>query len=220
MAGIKVSVEPTLEPLSDSEIRAYCRVQDDQDLDILRIMAKSVRQFCEEHTGRAILTQTIELFLDAKDDTEDPLWEGIRTGPYLNYYKNYINLPKGNVQSVTSVKTFNDSDVATTMSNTRYYVDTARVPSRIVLRIGETFPTALRVANAIKVEYVAGYSTVAQVPEPLRLGMLQHLAYLYDQRGDMKDYQQTVNMPPMIQKLYAPYVVHEGIGSSMLLAVG
>ena len=122
MAGIKVSVEPSLEPLSDSEIRAYCRVQDDQDLDILRIMAKSVRQFCEEHTGRAILTQTIELFLDAKDDTEDPLWEGIRTGPYLNYYKNYINLPKGNVQSVTSVKTFNDSDVATTMSNTRYYV--------------------------------------------------------------------------------------------------
>ena len=150
MAGLTVHTQPTTEPLSEGEIRAYCRVQDDDDLDILLMMGKAARQFCEEFTNRALLLQTLNLFLDANEDMNDPLWEGMRTGPYLNYYKNYITLSRGPVHSVTSVETFNDSDVATTMAASRYYVDSAREPSRITLRTGETFPTALRVANSIK----------------------------------------------------------------------
>ena len=184
------------------------------------MMGKAARQFCEEFTNRALLLQTLNLFLDANEDMNDPLWEGMRTGPYLNYYKNYITLSRGPVHSVTSVETFNDSDVATTMAASRYYVDSAREPSRITLRTGETFPTALRVANSIKVIYKVGYASVSLIPEPLKLGMLMHIAYMYDQRGDMKDYQQTLAMPPMIQKLYAPYVIHGGMGSSTLMATG
>ena len=220
MAGFTVNTLPTIEPLSESEIRAYCRVQDDTDLDILLMMGKTARQFCEEFTNRTLLTQTLHLFLDAIEDLNNPLWEGMRTGPYLNYYKNYIVLPKGPVQSVTSVHTFDDADNSTLMASSRYFVDTSRDPARITLRTGETFPTALRVANAIKVIYKVGYTNVSLIPEPLKLGMLMHVAYMYDQRGDMKDYQQTLAMPPMIQKLYAPYVIHGGLGSSTLMATG
>ena len=220
MAGLTVHTQPATEPLSESEIRAYCRAQDDNDLDILLMMAKTARQFCEEFTNRMLLSQTLHLFLDATEDMNNPLWEGMRTGPYLNYYKNYITLAKGPVISVTSVETFNDADEATTMNASRYFVDSAREPARIVLRTGETFPTALRVANAIRVVYKVGYGSVSLIPEPLKLGMLMHIAYMYDQRGDMKDYQQTLAMPPMIQKLYAPYVIHGGIGSSTLMATG
>tara|TARA_R110000823_G_C15896555_1_gene496505 strand:- start:489 stop:1151 length:663 start_codon:yes stop_codon:yes gene_type:complete len=220
MAGLTVSTLPTIEPLSESEIRAYCRVQDDTDLDVLLMMGKTARMFCEEFTSRTLLTQTLELFLDATEDMNNPLWEGMRTGPYINYYKNYITLPKGPVQSVNSVHTFNDADTSTLMAASRYYVDIAREPARITLRTGETFPTALRVANSIKVVYKVGYSSVSLIPEPLKIGMLMHVAYMYDQRGDMKDYQQTQAMPPMIQKLYAPYVIHGGLGSSTLMATG
>ena len=220
MAGLTVSAQPTTEPLSEGEIRAYCRVQDDTDLDILLMMGKAARQFCEEFTNRAMLLQTMHLFLDANEDMETPLWEGMRTGPFLNYYKNYVTLARGPVHSVVSVQTFNDSDVATTMAASKYFVDNAREPARITLRTGETFPTALRVANSIKIIYKVGYSSVSLVPEPLKLGMLMHIAYMYDQRGDMKDYQQTLAMPPMIQKLYAPYVIHGGMGSSVLMAAG
>ena len=104
------------------------------------------------------------------------------------------------------------------MAASRYYVDNVREPSRIVLRQGETFPTALRVANAIKVVYVAGYSNAYAVPEPVRMGMLQHIAFLYEHRGDM--YEAASPMPPMIKNMYAPYVVHRGMGSSAFLAVG
>lgn len=220
MAGLIVQTQPSAEPLSEAEIRNYLKATDTADQALILMMGKTARKFCEEFTHRGLMTQTLKLSLDATEDMNNPLWEGMRTGPYLNYYKNYIVLPRGPVTAVTSLKTFNDSDQATTMADSRYYVDTAREPSRIVLRTGETFPTALRVANSIEVIYTVGYANASSVPEPLKLGMLMHIAYMFDQRGDMKDYQETLSMPPMIQKLYNPYVIHGGIGSSTLMATG
>ena len=218
MAGLKITTEPTQEPLTVQEVKEYLRVDDSTDERIIRPYVQTARKFCEEHTGRALTTQTLTLFLDAFDDIDDPLWEGMRTGPYLNYYKNYIVLPNSPVVSVTHLKTYNDSDTATTMAATEYYLDNAREPSRIVLRTGSSFPTALRVANAIEVEYIAGYTSQYNVPEPLKLGMLQHIAYLYEHRGDM--YDAKLPYPPMLRSLYAPYVVHKGLGSSTLMALG
>jgi len=217
MAGITVSTEPTAEPLSLQEVKEYLRVDDATDERVVQPMIVAARQFAENHMNRAIMQQTITLYVDTAMDTENPLWEGMRTAPDINYYKNYVVLPKGPVQSVTSVKTYDDSDTATTMAASKYYVDTAREPSRVVLRTGETFPTALRVANAIEVIYVAGYTNAYTVPEPIRLGMLQHIAYMYEHRGDMYEAQ---GAPTLMKNLYAPYVVHGGMGSSNLMAVG
>ena len=117
------------------------------------------------------------------------------------------------------IKTYNDSDEATTFAASKYYVDNAREPARIVLRKGQTFPTALRVANAIEIQYVAGYSSVSAIPEAIRVGLLQHIAHLYEHRGDMGDTQGSM-FPPMLKALYAPYVVHGGMGSSSLMSLG
>lgn len=217
MAGIKVTTEPTAEPLSLQEVKEYLRVDDATDERVVQPLIIAARQFAEEHMNRALMQQTFTLMLDAVIDQDQPLYEGMRTAPDLNYYKNYIVLPKSPVQSVTSVKTFDDSDTATTMASTKYYVDTQREPARIVLRTGETFPTALRVANAIEVIYVAGYTSAFAIPEPIRLGMLQHIAYMYEHRGDMYEAQ---GAPTLMKSLYAPYVIHSGLGSSALMALG
>ena len=217
MAGIKVTTAPTAEPLSLQEVKEYLRVDDATDERVVQPLITAARQFAEEHMNRALMQQTFTLMLDAVIDQDQPLYEGMRTAPDLNYYKNYIVLPKSPVQSVTSVKTFDDSDNATTMAATKYYVDTQREPARIVLRTGETFPTALRVANAIEVIYVAGYTSAFAIPEPIRLGMLQHIAYMYEHRGDMYEAQ---GAPTLMKSLYAPYVIHSGLGSSTLMALG
>ena len=217
MAGIKVTTEPTAEPLSLQEVKEYLRVDDATDERVVQPLIIAARQFAEEHMNRALMQQTFTLMLDAVIDQDQPLYEGMRTAPDLNYYKNYIVLPKSPVQSVTSVKTVDDRDTATTMASTKYYVDTQREPARIVLRTGETFPTALRVANAIEVIYVAGYTSAFTIPEPIRLGMLQHIAYMYEHRGDMYEAQ---GAPTLMKSLYAPYVIHSGLGSSALMALG
>ena len=218
MAGLIVSTAPTIEPVTLQEVKEYLRVDDSTDERVVRPFIETARRFCEEHTGRALMTQTLKLHLDAFESANDPLWEGIRTGPYLNYYKNYIVLPRAPVVSVTHIKTYDDSDTATVLAASNYYVDTVREPARIVLRTGSTFPSALRVANAIEVVYVVGYTTQYLVPEPLKLGIMQHIAFLYEHRGDM--YDAKLPYPPMLKALYAPYVVHRGIGSSALMALG
>lgn len=217
MAGITVSTAPTAEPLSLQEVKEYLRLEDATDERVVQPLITAARIFAEEHMNRALMQQTITLFLDAVVDQDEPLYEGMRTAPDLNYYKNYIVLPKSPVQSVTSVKTFDDNDTATTMATSKYYVDTVREPGRIVLRTGETFPTALRVANAIEVIYVAGYTSAFAIPEPIRMGMLQHIAYLYEHRGDMYEAQ---GGPAIMKSLYAPFVIHGGLGSSSLMALG
>ena len=220
MAGLKISTAPTQEPLTLQDVKDYLRLDDAVDERVLQDLIEAARMHCEEHTGRALMTQTLTLTLDAFDELADPLFEGTRTIPYKNYYKSHIDLPRAPIQSVTSVKTFDDSDNATTFATTRYFVDVQREPARVVLRTGETFPTALRVANAIEVIYIAGYQSRAAVPAPLRMGMLQYIAFLYEQRGDMADPQQATRFPTAIKNLFAPYVIHRGLGSSSLLAIG
>lgn len=218
MSGLTVTTEPTAEPLSLQEVKEYLRVDDATDERVVRPLILAARQFAEEHMGIAIMQQTLKFEVDTAVDTDSPLWEGMRTAPDINYYKNYIALPRNPVISVTSVKTYDDSDNATVFATSKYYVDNSRQPARIVLRTGQTFPSALRVANAIEVIYVAGYTTAYSVPEPIRLGMLQHIAYMYEHRGDM--YEAKSGLPPLLRQLYAPYVIHKGLGSSTLMSIG
>ena len=220
MAGLKIHTEPTQEPLTLQEVKEYLRVEDNTDERNLRPLIESARRLVEEHLNRTLMQTTYQQFLDSFDEYEDPLFEGVRQGPYLNYYKNYIDLVKSPVISVTHIKTYQDDDSATTMAASKYYVDNAREPSRIVLRQGETFPTALRVANAIEIQYVAGYTSPYQVPEPIGLAILQIIAHMYEHRGDMGNAAEAMMMPSMCKRLLSPYVIHRGLGSSALMGIG
>jgi|TARA_Y100000114_G_C11730800_1_gene313450 hypothetical protein len=218
MSGIQITTAPTQEPVTLQEFKEHLKLDDSTDERLLQFYLESARRFCEEYTKRSLAQQTITFFADAYDELADPLFEGFKTGPYLNYYKNYVVLPRPPVISVTSVSTFADDDTETTFASTRYFLDNAREPARVVLRQGESFPTALRVANAIKVVYSAGHSLISNIPAPLKVGILQHATFLYEHRGDQ--YEATTPYPPQLKSLYAPYVVHEGLGSSSILAIG
>jgi len=218
MAGLVLHTAPASEPITLAEAKSYLRVDSSGDDALITSLIVSARMLCEEHMQRAIMSQTLQLFIDSTRDIDEPLWEGTRTGPYLNYYKNYIDLPMPVISSVTHVKTYDDADNATIFASTRYYVDKARQPARVVLRTGETLPTALRVANAIEVQYVTGYSSANAVPESIKFAIYQVLTYLYEHRGDM--YEGKTSLPATATKLLAPYVVYSGMGSSKLMSLG
>jgi len=220
MSGLIVTTAATSEAITEAEIREYLRIDEDSELLTLQILRKAAREFCENYTGRLLLDQTLTLSLDATNEIYNPLWEGMKVGPYINYGKDYIVMPTAPVREVVSVTTYDDSDNPTAMLASRYYVDIAREPARVVLRTGETWPSALRVANAIEVQFKAGYANAGEIPHALKMGMLQHIAYLYDQRGDMKDYQQTMALPPMVAKMYQPYKLIGGLGTSSYGALG
>ena len=84
MAGLVVTTEPTQEPVTLQEVKEYLRVEDSTDERTIRPLIETARRFAEEHLGLALVSTTFTQYYDALNDAESPLWEGTRTGPYLN----------------------------------------------------------------------------------------------------------------------------------------
>jgi len=136
---------------------------------------KMVREEAETYQGKAFLTQTWQLTLDD--------WPKDKHG----HYKNFIELEKAPVQSVTSVKYYDTEGTECTLSNTKYYLDLDRFYPRIVLNYGESWPSVtLRKSGGIVIEFVAGYQTVDDFKaenKSTHRWMLTVIKKLYDDRS-------------------------------------
>ena len=64
MGSLVVSSAPSSEPLTLSETKSYLRVDHSNDDALITSLIIASRQFVEEHTGRGLMTQTLNLFLD------------------------------------------------------------------------------------------------------------------------------------------------------------
>ncbi len=203
MGGQSVTTGASIDPLTYSEIRDYLRLDEGVDETLLITLLKMATQYVENFTGRALINRTITLFIDGVDEVDVALYEGIRVGPDLSIRKRYIELPTTPVSSVSSISSFGDDDTETTYASTKYFVDTVREPARVYLRDGEAWPSSLRVANGLKIVYVAGYgANRADIPEAIRLGILNIIAFNYEHRGDFEG---VLRQPAMVQSLLQPY---------------
>ena len=206
MSGLTITTAPQNEPLDAAETISYLRIDSGVDTTLIDNLIQAARFWAEDYTNRTFLTTVFTLSLDGIGYVDVPLKEGFHTGYSDTPSGNYIELPRSPVQSVTSIKSFADDNTATTLAATNYYVDTVRVPARVVLRDGGSWPTDLRNANGIEVLYTAGYgASRASIPEPIRVAMLEYVSHLYEHRGD--DEGRALNPPALITSLLQPYVV-------------
>ncbi len=164
--GIVVTVEPTVEPVTNDELRAFLRLDDDFENDTLTRMETAARRTLEAWTNRAFVNTTYEYTLD--------YWPG---GPTLA-------LPMGPVSSVTSVQYFDSAAVEQTWGASNYQVDTTGVQGRIRLANGVSWPVLeSEKLNAITVTFVAGYGAAASaVPENLRMAISALVGHWFENR--------------------------------------
>lgn len=207
MSGLTITTAPQNEPLDAAETISYLRIDSGVDTTLIDNLIQAARFWAEDYTNRTFLTTVFTLSLDGIGYVDVPLKEGFHTGYSDTPSVNYIELPRSPVQSVTSIKSFADDNTATTLAASNYFVDTVRVPARVVLRDGGSWPTDLRNANGIEVLYTAGYgSSRADIPEPIRVAMLEYVTFLYEHRGDFERFPPP--KPPMsLQMLLQPYVI-------------
>ena len=158
---------PVIEPVSLDEAKNQLRVDGTDENPHIAALIWSVRVEAEMVSRRAFLAQTWDLTLDA--------WPRASV----------IELPYPPLQSVTSI-TYIDSDNGThTMSTDDYFVDIDGEPGRVCLAYGAAWPSGtLRPQAAIKIRFVAGWSTPSQVPANYRLAILLGLSAYYENRGD------------------------------------
>ncbi len=201
MYSFSLVTPPAAEPVSLTEAKQHARIDTDADDALITGLIAAARQWAEKATGRAFMTQTWQLAIDAA-----PLpYGGVKTA---------INLPRAPLQSVASVEIFDDDDAAVAWPEENYFVDTVREPGRLALRSGCVWPAPARATNGIVVTYVGGYgSDAASVPAPIRTAICQLVAHWYEHRGDAATLTSArgsgvathVRVPHVIEALLDPY---------------
>jgi uncharacterized phiE125 gp8 family phage protein len=183
--GLELTSAPALEPVSLDEAKAHLRVDTTDEDALIARLAVAARESAEAYTRRAFIAQSWRLTRDA--------WPASGT----------LLLPKPPLSSVTAVTLTDRSGAASVLSDDLYIVDGAAVPGRIVLKETAVLPSFLREANAIAVDFSAGYGDEADdVPAAIRSAILHWTAHFYESRGD-------VAAPPPAQALalLAPFRV-------------
>ena len=111
----------------------------------------------EARTGRRLITQTVELVLDAFPAAE-------------------IDLLLPNVQAITSVK-YNDAVDGTqqTLASDQYALDDASTPCRLLPAYDVEWPDTWDTANAVRIRFAVGYGDAANaVPHSIRQWIIAH----------------------------------------------
>jgi uncharacterized phiE125 gp8 family phage protein len=154
------------EPVTLSEAKAHLKVDTTADDTLIASLITGARARAEWHTGRAFITQSWTLWLDA--------WP--QNGP--------IEIPLPPLQSVTQVRVYALDDTPNVLDPAVYQVDAASAPARLALKETSAPPTNLRAVNAVEIAFTAGYGAAAGVPQPIKQAILQIVADLYAHRGD------------------------------------
>lgn len=156
---------PAAEPVSLPEAKAHLRVDITDDDALISALITAAREYCEGFQNRAYITQTWQLWLDSWPEGSE------------------IRIPRPPLQAVNSVKYYGADNTEYVLPPADYIVDNKSEPGRIVLACGKSWPgVTLRPANAICVEFVAGYGAPADVPQRVKQAILLLVGHWYETR--------------------------------------
>lgn len=177
---------PAEEPLTTADLKAHLRVSVSDEDDLLGEYARAAREWCEEYTGRALMTQTWDAYFA----------EWPRDGCF--------DLPKPPLQSVTSVKYTPKGAAQATLSAGVYQVVSVDEPGRIVLRPDQMWPSdELDVGLPIVVRLVCGYAEEDEVPA----GVRQAMRWLVGHMNENREAVSMLNVPPVVMPLGARWAL-------------
>lgn len=164
--------------------KAFLRIDGYEENDLLLTLIEAATEQAEAFTGQSFINRTLRLTLDAFPyNGADAWWDGVRDGAISSLLPSpaHIVLPRSPIASVTSITTYSASGAATVMNAAAYQLNPT--DHSVNLRSGYAWPTDLRASAGIEVAYVAGYGPdPANLPARVRLGVLQQVAALYENR--------------------------------------
>jgi uncharacterized phiE125 gp8 family phage protein len=152
----KVITAATPEPVTLAEARLQCKADSDNTSHdaVLTSLITASREFAEHYTGLALAPVTLEAALD-----EFPC-------------DDWIDLPMPPVASVTHIKYTDTAGAEQTLDSGDYALSTYELSRRVNLAYGATWPSTQDVADAVRVRFVTGYTTV---PKAVKAALLLHI---------------------------------------------
>jgi uncharacterized phiE125 gp8 family phage protein len=167
---------PSVTPLTLAEVKKHLRVTSTDSDDLITIYLKAATDYIDGEwgfLGRCIVTQTWRLTIDEFPDAE-------------------IKIPLPPLQSVSSIVYDDPAGVQQTVPTANYFVDTASEPGWVVPNLNYTWPTTLDAVNAVRIDFVAGYSPdsssppdlTANIPFNIKAGVMLLVANMYEHREE------------------------------------
>jgi hypothetical protein len=183
----KVTTQPTIEPVTLTELKASLRVTSNAEDALLTQYITDARLIVERITGRKLITQTITAYYTGLGGTASvSWWSGTRIGSENQLYGNQLlELEFTPVQSVTSLDAVETDNSETAIASSEYYLDNYDDDMRPVIRPVSFISSGSRDENNVKAVYVAGYgSNASDVPSAIRRAIVVLAGKLYETRGD------------------------------------
>lgn len=157
--SLSLVTPPASEPISIAEARAWSGIEGEDALVAGYIAA--ARQTAEDYLCRSLTSQTWKVTLDLPCSNLRDLPEGVYDLPVSALYSplpSVIRLPRGPVQSIALVTTYDAGNVATVMAPSAYRADTAG--DRLILNSGSSWPIGIRPQAGIEIVYICGFTSV------------------------------------------------------------
>lgn len=192
--SIKVTTNPTAEPLSLDETKTFLRVDHSEEDDFILGLIVAAREYCEAVTKRSFVTQTMRARWDDWPDGDAlevprPFQSTTAYVPALKYYAS-------------------GSTSAVAVSAATYWIDNDSEPGRLVLRDNQEWPTtALRSAQGVELVFTSGYGGEADVPDGILHAMRLLVGSWYNNRENEVVGTITASLEIAVQALLSPHVV-------------
>lgn len=198
IGNLQTLTGPAEEPLTLIETKAHCRVDIDEDDDLLTGYIVAAREWVENHCRRRLVTQTVRLTMDEFPGGSE--WACAGT----------LNLYGGSVQSITSV-TYLDA-AGDSQSYSTYTADLTSEPARLRPALDQNWPQTRHQMAAVAVTYVVGYppagspeDLTVMVPQSIKHAMKMMIAHWYENRETVHIGQSVLPVPMAAEMLLAPY---------------
>ena len=177
---------PAVEPVGLADLKAWLRIDADDEDGLITALITSARLSLETATGKAFITQSWRLVLDQ--------WPG----PPV------VNVPLAPLQSLTAARIYNADGTTSALNIDDFLIETAALQTpRITLFKRQ--PPPLRPVSGIELDVVAGYgSDGSMVPATLILALKLLVAFWFENRGDEPS-GIPLRWPDEISRLVAPF---------------
>ena len=180
------------EPITLDEAKAHLRMDltFTYDDDYITNLIVAAREWAENHTGRSLIPKTLDHLIDC-------------------FGIGGIPLPYGPVVSITSVKYIDFLGVEQTLDAGEYVLFNHHEQAFLTLAYSHMWPTTRNEPNAVRIKYVTGYATAADVPQSIKQAMFLALTDMYENRTGQVDKQLMENKA--MCALLAPYNMWGGL---------
>ena len=178
MAGIFVSTQPSVEPISLAQAKNFLRVSNTDDDELIGDLISAAREEVEFFTSRSFAIKQFVQVLDSFPYYTDTCVSQMAYPP--SYYSlpmysttlwNYSQMIKLFWPPCISVEGIDYTDAngenQTLEQDVDFLLDDVCEPSRIFPMPGGMWPPCLYVPNAVRVRFTAGMGSTAQDPNPV-----------------------------------------------------